>query len=158
MAGDRERCLEAGMDDYTTKPLRTRELFDLLDRLTGPAGPAEPPPAPSFDRGALLERFDGSEELLREVADMFLRTCPGMLGAVDAAVAARDPARLREAAHSLKGAIANFATADAHAAAFRLERMGEENDLRDAAPALLVLQAGIARLQEELLAAGGGRV
>ena len=164
MKGDRERCLEAGMDDYITKPLRTRELFEILDRLTAPGKPAERPRrrrprrhiAPVVDRAALLERFDGSEELLRQVADVFLQTCPEMLGAVDAAIASRDATRLRDAAHSLKGAIANFATADAHAAAFRLERMGAENDLREAAPALVVLQVSVARLKDELLAAGGG--
>ena len=32
MKGDRERCLDAGMDDYVTKPIRRQELFDAIER------------------------------------------------------------------------------------------------------------------------------
>ena len=33
MAGDKQRCLEAGMDDYVSKPIKTKELFDAIDRI-----------------------------------------------------------------------------------------------------------------------------
>jgi CheY-like chemotaxis protein len=37
MPGDRERCLKAGMDAYLSKPIRSRELFDAIERLTAPS-------------------------------------------------------------------------------------------------------------------------
>ena len=33
MEGDRQRCLEAGMDDYVTKPIKPKELFAAIDRV-----------------------------------------------------------------------------------------------------------------------------
>ena len=44
LKGDRERCLAAGMDAYVTKPLRPRELFEVLEGLVPAA--AEPLPGP----------------------------------------------------------------------------------------------------------------
>jgi hypothetical protein len=69
----------------------------------------------------IARHLAGSEELLRQVADAFVQSCPEMLDAVGAAVTAGDAARLRHAAHDIKGAIANFRASDAEAAAFRLE-------------------------------------
>ena len=64
MEGDRERCLDAGMDDYVTKPIRTGELVAALERSPAhrdaapAAGPAEPaaPAAGAIDR-AVFERL-----------------------------------------------------------------------------------------------------
>jgi two-component system, sensor histidine kinase and response regulator len=55
MQGDRERCLEAGMDGYVAKPIRAKELFEALESLTpaitdaGTDAPAAQPDAVSFD-------------------------------------------------------------------------------------------------------------
>ena len=56
MKGDRERCLEAGMDDYVSKPIQAAELFRVLDGVARPAVAVETPPAGDavaavFDRG-----------------------------------------------------------------------------------------------------------
>ncbi len=161
MAGDKERCLAAGMDAYTTKPLRTRELFDLLETLTSGGAPARaaddrdgvagrPCDRPAVDRAALLERFDGSEELLYEVAGAFLEVCPALLEAVDEAVGASDADRVHRAAHSLKGSVANFDAADAVASALRLERMGAAGDLAEAPQVLAELRESVGRLRDGL--------
>jgi CheY-like chemotaxis protein len=47
MASDRERCLEAGMDDYLAKPVRREQLAQMLARWL----PAEPEPPPASSRG-----------------------------------------------------------------------------------------------------------
>jgi two-component system, sensor histidine kinase and response regulator len=94
--------------------------------------------------------FEGSEGLLDEVAAAFLEVCPALLGAVEEAVDARDPARIHRAAHSLKGSVANFDVADAVTHAARLERMGAERDLTEVAAALTALRTSVHRLQDGL--------
>src|SRR5262249_20728541 len=77
MKGDRERCLQAGMDGYVAKPIQARELFEAMDEVlralgqgqpSPPDNPGEAPPPNAgleeFDREAALERVGGDAELL----------------------------------------------------------------------------------------------
>jgi signal transduction histidine kinase/CheY-like chemotaxis protein len=142
MRGDRERCVAAGCDDYVAKPMRFQELAAAIERCRS-RSPA-PAPAPEaaqaevdpepiastyfFDYRLALREVDGDEELLRELAEVFLEDHPRLVAALREAVTGRDPERLRRAAHALKGAVANFAARDATAAARRLEAMGRDGD------------------------------
>ena len=103
-----------------------------------------------LDGAALLKRFDGDAELLRDIADTFLSHCPDQLTAVERAATAGDAARLRDAAHSIRGAVANFGAEDAVAAAFRLERMAVDGALDDLHAAWGELRATVGRLRAEL--------
>ncbi len=76
-----------------------------------------------------LERLGGDEELLREVARLFLDEYPGLLVEIRDAVAVRDADALQRAAHSLKGSVSNFGADAAYHAAFVLEMMGRNRDL-----------------------------
>jgi two-component system, sensor histidine kinase and response regulator len=163
MLGDRERCLLSGMDAYTTKPIKTKELLEIIARLTSPAEAIESTLSegngstgttnedqPQLDRAALLEHFDGDVDLLHEIADTFLTHSPALMLAVCDAAAARDAVRLQHAAHSLKGTVANFGAHAAVAAALRLERMGAEHSLDDVDAACADLQTKVDMLSVEL--------
>lgn len=79
-----------------------------------------------------LENTDGSEDLLIELAEMFIEGCPEMMRAVRTAIDADDAPALQRAAHTLKGSVRIFAMAPAVEAARRLEEMGAAGDLSDA--------------------------
>jgi len=79
-----------------------------------------------------LENVDGSEDLLTELAGLFIEECPEMMRQVRGAIDAGDAPALQRAAHSLKGSARIFATAAATEAARRLEMMGAEGDLSGA--------------------------
>jgi two-component system sensor histidine kinase/response regulator len=117
LKGDRERCLEAGMDDYLTKPIRRDALFDALHRwslaasLTAPLAEATPPPdpgLPAFSAQDALERVGGDRGLLREIAQLLLQDAPPRVEALHAAQSAGDLAATLRLAHALKGAVANL--------------------------------------------------
>ncbi len=117
---------------------------------------AVPEDLAGLDLAAALARVGGDEELLREIAEIFLEQCPEALSEVRAAVEAKDPTTLQEAAHSLKGSVGNFGAKDAFDAAFRLEMMGRQQDLTDSTAALAELERALGNLQPQLAKLASG--
>ncbi|HEV3006954.1 MAG TPA: response regulator, partial [Pirellulales bacterium] len=161
MIGDRERCLASGMDHYIAKPVRARELLAVIEQVI--AGPARSAPAGGqegaadvLDWAAALDRLQGDRELLGELVDVFRDECPRLLAQVREAVAASDAGRLKLAAHTLKGALSNFAARDAVEAARLLEQMGKQADFSGAKEALAALERELDRLEPAFLALHSG--
>lgn len=96
-----------------------------------------------LDCAVALERLGGDEELLKEVARLFLDEYPILMNEIRSAAAVRDASALERAAHSMKGSVSNFGTEKVYEAAYALERMGRTGDLSES-------EAGIARLESAL--------
>jgi CheY-like chemotaxis protein/HPt (histidine-containing phosphotransfer) domain-containing protein len=157
MAGDRDRCLEAGMDDYVCKPIRPEALFEAIDRVmagVAPAAPAAPAAVPNvtlvFDVATALARIDEDRDLLIEVTGLFRRDCPQMMAGCRDAIARDDAQHLEREAHKLKGALGAFCAQPAYEAAAQLETIGRAGDLTRAAEACTLLEAELTRLEPEL--------
>lgn len=148
MKGDRERCLEAGMDDRITNPIQTDELWQAIDRLLGAV--AEPPPAPTAakiesppEAVALPAYLRDNPKLLKKIVTSFLVTSQQLLADLRVAVEHRDAAKLGFAAHSLKGSVGNFGAQMSYDLALELETMGKGGDLPHAARVLAQLEQAI---------------
>jgi CheY-like chemotaxis protein len=147
MIGDRERCLDAGMDGYLAKPIRPAELDALLDIYVGRkferknAAEAPPASAGSVDAGELLDRIDDDRAFLAELIELFRREYPVNLEAARAAIYANDAPALQRSAHAMKGVLGNLAADPASALAADLEDMGRSGDLAKAEPVLHNLDA-----------------
>jgi CheY-like chemotaxis protein len=156
MKGDRDRCLEAGMDSYISKPVRARELFEAIESVPNPDptnGSAVLANAKDqvFDKAAALTRVGQDEDLLRELAVVFLDESPKLMDQIRTAIANENLPALRMTAHGLKGSVDNFSAARAFDAALKLELMAQERDLSGAGAALRLLEQEVARLREALL-------
>ena len=157
MKGDRERCLDAGMDGYLSKPIRGYQLFQTLE---GPAAAAQTSTAepqkepetqePVIDRDAALERTGGNVDVLKELVDLFFEECPKLMNQIREAIATQQTAELRRAAHTLKGSVAIFGANLAREAAWRLESIGRDGNLEDAQSAWEDLEQRIEQLRPAL--------
>ena len=129
MRGDRERCLEAGMDGYLAKPVMPADLLRAVEETKASQREASrslPDFGPSPD--LLIRRLGGDEELAREMTAVFLQDAPRLLLELEVAVQRGDADAVRRAAHACKGAAANF-DETAAAAAAALEKAGKGGDL-----------------------------
>ena len=104
-----------------------------------------------FDRTIALERIGGDEELLKEIAGIFLSEYPALIQDIRIALAKGDPEALERSAHSLKGSVANFEAKPAVEAALKLEAMGRARKLDRAKAALTELEAILDALHPELV-------
>jgi CheY-like chemotaxis protein/HPt (histidine-containing phosphotransfer) domain-containing protein len=137
MKGDRERCLEAGMDDYISKPIVPQALKEALEKWVENArkpssagaasrGAAEPfGGLPVFDRQALIARLMGDEELARTIIAGFLEDVPKRILALRGHLDRGDAESAGGQAHAIKGAAANVGGVALSAVASEIEESGK---------------------------------
>lgn len=136
MRGDRERCIDAGMDDYVPKPISASTLLETIWRVCGPISAAEGIPLASPDDAAdltaLLEAFNNDGAFFKDVADMFISDYPPMVQTLNKAIVDHDGALLGRTAHALKGMAQNFQIDDAVDVALQLEQLAEQGQFETA--------------------------
>ena len=185
MAGDRERCLAAGMNDHIAKPIDPQELFDKLRQWVRPARrtaasgadavAAEPaalslavlderpvePAAPSLteiaglDTSLGLRQAAGRDALYRRLLAQFVASQTDAPARIAAALAASDWATAERAAHTLKGVAAQIGAGAIRALAEQLEQATRQHQ---SATVLGPLQAAIAAALPGLIAAIAARL
>src|SRR5262249_6063953 len=135
--GERQRCLQAGMDEYLAKPVRAADLFAAIDRVVSSEGfrwavEADAGVASGLlDPAALLAACDGDDELLRKLCRHFQMFVPGRLAEATEALRDRDTPRLREAVHKLGGMVSSFSATAAEVTSL-LGRLGSEGKIEEA--------------------------
>jgi len=162
MKGDRERCLQAGMDAYVTKPVQAEELFAAIEELLPgahgyePAAPEKGRSLEVMNRASLLANVGHDADLQADIVKLFLEDSPKTLEEIRDALARRDALAVSRAAHRLKGELGILAARGASEAALRLETTGREGDLTAAAEAFSTLEREIERLEPQLAALANG--
>ena len=132
MKGDKERCLEAGMDGYLSKPVNSQAIGEAIARFVGIRSVGSVPepitifPSRSWDYARALQRVEGDRGLLFELMEIFLDETPKQLVVLEKAISDRDFENVHRTAHTLKGELGYLSLAGAAESAKLLENLGHE--------------------------------
>jgi signal transduction histidine kinase/DNA-binding response OmpR family regulator/HPt (histidine-containing phosphotransfer) domain-containing protein len=158
--GDRERCLEAGMDDYISKPFEPLKLLQKIGTLVSKVdftdikessppsessiqmtnSPPDTGSAPPIDFDAFLQRCVGNTQAFEKILNRFKDGLPGDLETIIECAKDSEADELAAKAHSLKGAAANLSAQSLQSIAAKIETMGRSDDLQQINEALQELE------------------
>ncbi|MBX3668449.1 MAG: PAS domain S-box protein [Rhodocyclaceae bacterium] len=156
LAGDREKCLEAGMDGYVSKPIQVPALVQALTEATQArliedfAPPQQAVAAGLYDRETVLMNLDGDLDLLKTVAQMFIEDIPNQLEQLSAALQAANDSTAYAVAHTIKGMVGNFSSSRALDCARDVEQYAKNGNIDMARQSLPQLQQMLAQLLAEM--------
>ncbi|MCK4717591.1 MAG: response regulator, partial [Thermoplasmata archaeon] len=165
MQGDRERFLEAGMDDYLSKPLDFDQLYETISKYAngregedgegedsvGEEGGGEGEDSVGEESDSFLDvdnlrsRVGGNEELVHELLGMYVDESKGLLAKTEIAVHNNDPGELKASAHALKGMSASISAKSVRETAYELEKIGMSSNLSKAVIKLSTLKKSLQR-------------
>jgi two-component system sensor histidine kinase/response regulator len=175
MAGDRERCLAAGMDDYLSKPLQKAELLALIERISAgrrSAGAAissvaasghrqpdalptlapesSPGVLPIFSREKLLNELDGDEVLVRRMIALFHENTPRLLDEIRGAIASGSASDLARSTHALLSPLGVFGADAARHLTQQLQTQARDEDCEQAGQTFAALERETAEIHTAL--------
>ncbi len=171
LEGDRDKCLEAGMNDYLSKPIEVTRLVSLVEKWLSleKSGedndqqtwqPGEVPLSsvaadiPVFDESDYMRRNLGDRELAQDVINMFVESTPGYLSALQKQLDTRNTVGVRMQAHTIKGACATVGAELMRMTSQRVEQLAKSGELDSAALVAERLRFDYQRLMEELMHRG----
>jgi len=161
MTGDREKCIASGMDDYLAKPVRPKDVRDMVERWGGkivtnnsqsPAAKAaeQTSTEPPVDMDRMLDLTDGNNDSLRELVEMYLKQTHKQFEQMQTAIRENNADSLRRVAHSGAGASATLGMTHLVPKLRELEKMGVSGNLTGATEICDKAAQEYARIQEFL--------
>ncbi len=171
LEGDKEKCIEAGMDDYLSKPVVMEQLVEILekwlpDKIMIETEPItiEKRPTPEkvgsyvtapddpkiFDYKSFMKRVMDDKELAKTILDSFLEDIPKQIQLLKEFI---EESRIHEAerqAHSIKGASANIGGEQLREVAFQIEKMCKEGNTDNVSELIQELEQKFVELKEKI--------
>ncbi len=153
MSGDRERCLEAGMDDYVAKPIKPECFYEVIERYLDKTSnsPSRSMSGQRLDY-AFTQNVQKNKTLMAELVRDFLEDYPRVMEELRAGIGNQQCGEVEVLAHNLKSVIGFFNADVAFQMARQLETAAHEEDLENVRDVFLMLEGELRQVRENLMA------
>jgi signal transduction histidine kinase/DNA-binding response OmpR family regulator len=169
LKGHKEKCFDAGMNDFLTKPLSIDALARAIDKLDISSKIVDDKTTTSdtstsqddisdyqtknidthiFDRQSLMDRVGGNEEILKNIITLFLEETPKQLKELDEKLSSGDIEAAMNGAHSIKGSAGNFGATQMRETAYCLEKLCREKQADKARATFVELKGSFEELKK----------
>lgn len=163
MEGDKEKCFDAGMDDYLAKPIEAEDFYQCLDRwlkekprfnndknliLSGKGNEAEKEKI--WNRAAALKRMMNKNSLLNKIATLYVKNTTNTIDLLKKSIEDNDQKNIRDLSHTIKGVAANIGAEILAKRAFQIEQAAKSGELNPIPDIFDALQADHEQLLELL--------
>lgn len=165
MQEDRRRCMEAGMDDFLSKPIDPQKMFNIIKKwvkskieassseTVSVQEKAKVPGEVTEDKSPVdiksaMSRFNNNKEFFKEMVREFLNYVPEQIRALGKAAKSGDAAAVQKNAHSIKGAAGNLSATRVFSTAISIEKMGRDGDISDVPSLIAKLKSEISCLEQ----------
>ncbi|MDE2594548.1 MAG: response regulator [Burkholderiales bacterium] len=152
MSGDRDRCMQAGMDGYISKPILVDRMVAEIERVMASQGQTCEN-LPDLDLDEALLRCGGDRVLFQELVRVFLADCPQRLAELNAAIQRGDKRQLVAAAHHISGSTGSLSAKALHHLSRQLVESGEAEQFGRAAALYDTLRQRLTQLEQVFQAA-----
>lgn len=150
MNGDRERCLQAGMNGYISKPVQPSHLLSMIEsHLKAPPAAAQLARQSDLDESLAARLMSHEAGLVSDMLQLFLQLAPERLNKLQAAVQGADVPSLVQEARKISKAAANMAATTVSGCAQELEHAAERGDFAAARERLIDLEREVVALQKQ---------
>jgi CheY-like chemotaxis protein len=148
MNGDRERCLQAGMNSYVSKPIQPAHLLSIIEKqLQEQAVETPPAQAPAFNNSVTTRLLLEDSAMANDLLEVFLQLAPERLERLEAAAAEADGTTLGSESRKISEAAEQLASRALSECAQRIELAARGRDFGAALHELQILRREIAELQ-----------
>ena len=146
MTGDREACLEAGMDFYLAKPIKANELYDVIGKVL--LGEQNGNEIIINNLPSVLKAVDGDKELIKELVIGIVESIPKEMDYLKEYIGDGNTQQVEQIAHRIKGALSNFGAKVVCDLTYQLEHMARERKLDQALEVFYKLEKELNRFTE----------
>ncbi|MFK8028227.1 MAG: EAL domain-containing protein [Gammaproteobacteria bacterium] len=163
--GDRQKCLNVGMDDYLSKPLKLERIRSKLEKWIPEVEPDsneqtvdgiplvsidEPHNAGPIDEERIEELRESVATAFDKMVEAYVEDLPSLAASLEDAINAKDAQQIQHYAHSIKGSSKNFGAVELADVAKDLEDMGRNEQLQEVNTHLIALFEEVDRVIEYL--------
>ncbi|MCK4625636.1 MAG: response regulator [Phycisphaerae bacterium] len=161
MKGDRQRCMDAGMDDYISKPFSKQDLLEAIQKVTELASQyphqtdedavtAGQECRDVLDIDGPMRNLNGDMELYGELVDVFMDVFPGHMTSLQDAVRTGDASIARLSAHTIRGGASNIGAVGIYDVAAEMENAAESGDMQKVSVLITELRHQFHLLKEKI--------